>query len=256
MNNNRQIYESEKVVRNYKKLHGLFPAEKKLYDIIKNTKNKQVMLDLGVGAGRTTNFFASNFNNYVGVDFSSVMIDVCRKKFTHLKNVQFINADVASLPELSSDSFNFVLFSLNGIDYLKNLDERIILLSNIYKLLKEDGIFAFSTHNTKAITRVYSFQLPKRNPLKLIPEYFRYKKVREINGAISLHQNKNFCQLYDGGEYFGALTSYILPSYQIVLLRNVGFKKIQTIDIKGNNIPIEKIDTCNDNWVHYICYKN
>ena len=69
------------------------------------------------------------------------------------------------------------------------------------------------------------------------------------------YKDKLFCQLYDGGEYFGALTSYILPSYQILLLQNAGFKKIQAIDIKGNDIPIEKVDTCYDNWVHYICYK-
>ena len=39
------------------------------------------MLDIGVGTGRTSRYFASNFNQYHGIDYSSAMIDFCRKKF-------------------------------------------------------------------------------------------------------------------------------------------------------------------------------
>lgn len=256
MNKNQQIYESEKVVRNYKRLNKLYPAEKILYEIVKNKQIRKTMLDLGIGTGRTTIFFQPLFNHYIGIDFSSGMIDVCRKRFTNLTNTEFINADAASMPELPVKKFDFILFSLNGIDYLKNLEERKNLLSNIYSLLDNNGFFAFSTHNTKTLARLYSFQLPKRNPFRIITEYFRYKKLRKINGSAPEFLNKEFCQLYDGGEYFNALTSYILPSYQLTILKNSGFKEIQTIDIKGNIIPIDKVDSCEDNWIHYLCYKN
>lgn len=255
MNQNRQIYESEKVVQNYKKLQKLFPAEQIFYTLIENKLKKHSMLDLGVGAGRTTEFFADFFDKYIGIDFSSAMIDICKKKFIHLRNADFINADVACLPEMPESDFDFILFSLNGIDYLNNLEDRINLVSKIFKILKVDGIFAFSTHNTNAIKRVYSFQWPKRNPLKLFSEFFRYKKVRKKNGPIAFYQEKQFCQLYDGGEYFGALTSYILPSYQILLLKKAGFAEIKTVDIKGNFVPYQIADTINDNWIHYICSK-
>jgi len=256
MNENRQIYESQKVINGYKKRNQLFPAEIVLYKIITNKQSRNAMLDLGIGAGRTTGFFASLFKQYIGIDISTGMIEVCNERFKNLINTKFINADVASLPELPANNFDFVLFSLNGIDYLKNLEERKILFTNIFNLLDNNGIFAFSTHNTNAINHLYSFQLPKRNPFKLITECIHYKKLRKINGPISGFINKEFFQLYDGGEYFKALTSYILPTFQLKLLNEAGFTTLKTFDIKGNAITLEKINTCKDNWIHYICYKN
>jgi ubiquinone/menaquinone biosynthesis C-methylase UbiE len=255
MNKNRQIYESQKVVRNYKGLNILFPAEKKVYEVIKNKQNNKAMLDLGIGAGRTTSFFRPLFSHYTGIDFSENMINACRKRFTALANTEFINADVTSMPELSVEKFDFILFSLNGIDYLQNLEERKSLLSKLYELLDNNGLFVFSSHNTKALPKLYSFQLPKRNPFKLIPEYFRYRNLKKVNGSLIQFLNKEFCQLYDGGEYFNALTSYILPSFQVRLLEDSGFKNIQAIDIKGSNIPLDKIDSCHDDWIHYLCCK-
>ena len=256
MNENRQIYESKRVVQNYKEKTKLFPAENILLDLVLARKENKSMLDLGVGTGRTTGFFAKHFGNYLGIDISSQMIEVCKQRFTGAENTEFIISDAASLPQLPRKEFDFIFFSFNGIDCLKNLDERIALLGTIHGLLSENGLFAFSSHNTLAVYRLYSFQLPRRNPFKLITEYYHYVKLREVNGPISNFTNKNFFQIYDGCEYFKAKYGYILPSFQINLLAQSGFKNIQAIDIKGENIPLSEVDSCNDNWIHYFCYKN
>src|ERR1035437_3400318 len=155
---NLQTFESPKVVNDYKRRNNfLFPAEKVILGLLTNKIRRETILDLGIGAGRTTVFFAPYFNHYIGIDFSSGMIHACRKTFAKLTNAEFIVADVTSLPNFSVNGFDFVLFSFNGIDCLKNVDERIALLSNVYNLLNYDGIFVFSSHNTLALKRLYSF---------------------------------------------------------------------------------------------------
>lgn len=243
------------MVKHYKGLNKLFPPEKVLLDLITGKQQRRAMLDLGIGGGRTTNLFASYFQRYIGIDFSVGMIETCKQRFSNLKNALFITADAASLPELPLTNFDFILFSLNGISYLKNLEERITLIANIHKLLDNSGIFAFSAHNTNSIKTLYSFQLPKRNPLKLITHFIHYKKIRKINGPLSGYSHKNFFQLYDGGEDFKAFTAYILPSYQVKLLHNAGFKNIQAFDMNGNSLNLDKIDLCRDYWIHYFCRK-
>ncbi|TAL62252.1 MAG: class I SAM-dependent methyltransferase [Bacteroidetes bacterium] len=256
MNENQQIYESKKVVRNYRGLNKIYPAERVLLDIISRKTGKETMLDLGIGAGRTTYHFASLFKKYIGVDFSAGMIVASRNRFKDRLNAEFIVADVTSIPQLQVDHFDFILYSLNGIDCLRNFDDRVKLLSKIYNLLGNGGVFAFSAHNTKAITRLYTFQWPRRNPYRIITEYIKQKKLRSINGPLSNFINKDFFQLYDGGEYFKAFFSYISPALQIKLLKDAGFKKIQTIGIKGNELALEKVIDSDDDWIHYFCYKD
>lgn len=257
MNENRQAYESLKVVRDYKKLNRMFPAEEVLNEMLLKKTLKQNMLDLGVGAGRTTNLFSSYFHHYTGIDFAKPMIEFCENRFKDKSHLNFIHADVTTLDKisLSVENFDFVLYSLNGISYLKTLEDRINLFSNSYNLLNTDGIFAFSAHNSKSIVRRYSYQLPKRNPFRLITELEHYIKIRKINGSVTNFLDKDFFQLYDGGEYFTAYTAYILPSFQIKLLENAGFKNIRTVDIKGNTLSNNNVDDCDDDWIHYFCNK-
>ncbi len=255
MNANQKIYESKIVVHSYSGLKKLFPAEKIIFNLIATKQNKRSILDLGIGAGRTTLFFAPLFETYIGVDFSAGMIESCRNRYRSISNAQFIVADVTTLPKLSINRFDFVLFSFNGIDCLQSIEERVALLTEIHSLLEPGGIFAFSSHNTLALKRLYSFQWPRRNPLKIFSEYVRRRKVSRINGPESNYIGKKFFQVYDGGEDFKVHNSYILPSHQLTLLKESGFQRVEAIDIKGKIIPIDKIDSCNDNWIHYLCYK-
>ena len=258
MNANKQAYESKKVIRTYKGFRKLLPPEKIIHSLISAKQTNHAMLDLGIGTGRTTEFFAPLFDKYVGIDFSSGMIEACSQRFKERKNIHLLTADAVYLPELPEEKFDFILYSLNGISYLRNIDERILLLKNSYALLNNNGTFAFSAHNTKALKSLYSFQWPRRNPVRIITEYFRQKNLRKINGQMSEFEGKSFFQLYDGGEYFKVLTSYILPSFQISLLQKTGFNQIKLMDFKGKDIPLANADEFSeDRWmIYYVCSKN
>ena len=57
-------------------------------------------------------------------------------------------------------SFDFILFSFNGIDYM-NHDERIRTLREIRRILKTGGYFCFSTHNLNFLLKKCSIKLSK-----------------------------------------------------------------------------------------------
>jgi len=250
----QQIYESDNVVNDYIKSIKLDLVENTILEIIKSKTQKYSMLDIGVGTGRTTRYFAPLFQNYIAIDFSAKMIEECKSTYKYLANSVFLHADVTALPKLSIDTFDFVFFSFNGIDTLASIEDRISVINNAFNLVNDAGLFVFSTHSTNALNRLYSFQLP-RNPFKIYGEINRYRKLRKVNGPRQIFENKSFFQVYDGGEYFQLLVSYILPSYQYKIIQNAGFSKIIPYDISGRIIDSKNIDLCYDNWIHFACYK-
>ena len=76
-------------------------------------KNNLKVLDLGVGAGRTTKFLMDLADEYVGIDYSQGMINACKKG--KLSKLKFFVADAQNLNFLDSNYFDFILFSYNGI---------------------------------------------------------------------------------------------------------------------------------------------
>ena len=97
------------------------------------------MLDIGVGAGRTTKHFAGLVKEYVGVDYSITMIKACREKFPQYR---LEVADARNLSLFDDAYFDFVLFSFNGIDAVEHQD-RLAILREIRRVLRKGGYFCF-----------------------------------------------------------------------------------------------------------------
>ncbi len=254
MKENQKIYNSNEVIAEYKKKVGLTTPESVLFNWVKKNVSCESILDIGVGAGRTTHFYAPVFKKYIGVDYSENMINSCRVKYANFFNAEFIHADANGMPEFTIDKFDLIQFSLNGIDYLETIEERINLLSKLFLLLKNKGVFIFSTHNVYSLYRLYSFQIP-RNPFKIPLEISRYLNLRKINGNKENYLNKTFFRIYDGGENFKVNTCYIAPEFQYKLLVETGFNDIVAYDLKGKEIDNNNLIQSNDDWIHFKCRK-
>jgi SAM-dependent methyltransferase len=109
------------------------------------------LLDLGVGAGRTTVFLAPLARRYVGVDYAEPMVKACRERFPGLA---FQHADAADLSDFDDASFDAVVFSFNGIDYISPAERRQRCLAECARVLRDDGVLIFSRHNPRAILRL------------------------------------------------------------------------------------------------------
>jgi ubiquinone/menaquinone biosynthesis C-methylase UbiE len=77
--NSRERYNARDVVEAYAALDGLSAAEDRLFDSF--LRPGMDVLDLGVGAGRTTRALQGLAGRYVGVDYAERMIDRCRVLF-------------------------------------------------------------------------------------------------------------------------------------------------------------------------------
>jgi ubiquinone/menaquinone biosynthesis C-methylase UbiE len=221
-------FDKDAIVRKYSKDSYLFPSERSMLRELKSHP-KRSMLDLGVGAGRTTQFFAPLFDRYIGLDLSRKMIKAARE--TH-KNHEFIVGDAASLP-FPDNSFDFVLFSYNGIDYLTH-KKRLSALREIRRVMKKGSSFLFSTHNING-----------KEPIRSL----RTAAFALIRTAIL--PRKGWAIIRDGTGMFRIRTYYISPTEQLKQLDRAGFRDVRGFGMDGK--PCGKNPT--DLWIHLSCRK-
>lgn len=138
------------------------------------------MLDLGVGAGRTTLHFAPRTAHYVGVDYSAPLIAECRRRFPSPPwRVRFEHADARSIPMVANESFDLVLFSVNGLDCLDDGGRREAL-AETWRVCKPGATFFFSSHNLEAIATALSLRAhlralrTGRSPLRFLLAVVRH----------------------------------------------------------------------------------
>lgn len=143
---NLKIYDTLQVAEYYAALDYLTPCERLLFETY--IAPGSTILDLGVGGGRTTAYLAERASRYVGVDYAAAMVKACQAKF---RGLEFLVADAADLSLFPDTSFDVVVFSFNGIDYVLPDERRRCCLNHIYRILKAGGVVIFSSHNPRSV---------------------------------------------------------------------------------------------------------
>ena len=75
---NRDIYESQATVENYSHDNYIFSPETVIIKKLISDNINGSMLDIGMGAGRTTKHFSNYFNKYIGLDYSQTMVSMSK----------------------------------------------------------------------------------------------------------------------------------------------------------------------------------
>ena len=121
---------------------GLFAQEQKAIDRYFDESDARV-LDLGCGSGRVTHHLFEMGYDVVGVDPSEAMIGEATSIHPE---IDFAVGDGTDL-HFQDNTFDYVLFTYYGLDYIHPEERRIRALQEIYRVLKPGGIFVFSSHN-------------------------------------------------------------------------------------------------------------
>jgi SAM-dependent methyltransferase len=253
----RGTYEDPQVVASYGRTRELQLPEQTLLEEFGPALARMDMLDLGVGAGRTAWFFAPRVKTYLGLDYARTMIDRCNQDLPAYK---FVVGDACRLDFAADNSYDFVLFSYNGIDHLE-LPERERALSEMRRVLRPGGVMAFSSHNA--------------NYLPVIVEKYRFRiqaNVRETARSLkwamifNLHNpTLRFRLPIDVGIVNDGLHAfrssgicYIRPDLQAAALARLGMTDIRCA---MNDTPHfvdgsdRQVATFGSPWVYYLCRK-
>lgn len=251
MNTNQKAWENSSIVADYKRFNVLSKPEKVILETIKKSTNNKSMLDIGIGAGRTTLYFAEIFEKYIGVDYSEKMVDACKDRFKNLKSAQFLCCDARNMSQFSDNSFDFVFFSFNGIDNVSH-EDRMIILKEIYRVLKPNGIFYFSTHNLFNIPKLFKYKWGK-NPVNWLKHYKNFLHFKEIHPSIEELMKQKYTFINNIAFNFCLNQYYVNPQEQIEQLVQTGFKNISVLSLKsGEKLALEtKWNSVDDAWLYF-----
>ncbi len=255
---NRDTYQSEDVIAYYSGMSSLFPPEAAILGLLQNRLHGMKMLDIGVGAGRTTPFFAPFVREYVGIDYSEEMIAACKKKFSGSgSHVSFDVMDVREMSGFKGSLFDFVLFSYNGIDYIGH-EDRLKAFREIRKVMKRGGTFCFSTHNIQNVETVFHLKHHlSLNPVAALKGALKWALLRTAyNRHLSLRELKNapYAVVNDSAHRFRLETYYISPAEQARQLEGL-FENISLWGLSdGRKIEEkERWDLVKDDWLTFLC---
>lgn len=210
------------------------------------------MLDIGVGAGRTTLHFAELTKEYVGIDTSEKMIKVCEERFVNMdKGISFKVCNVRDMKNFGDNYFDFILFSYNGIDYLNHIG-RLEALREIKRVGKQGSLFCFSSHNIYSLKKEFSFSWSK-NLLYIL----KFPITRLLNPSPEELEKMEYVLINDSSHLFSLVTYYIKPEKQIDQLTELGFKNIKVFSLEeGKEIKtISNLSYIKDRWLYYVCNK-
>jgi len=270
MPSQKGLYNSKKIYSDYAQRNYLEKPEIAILDELFYQLASMDMLDMGVGGGRTTSYFAPIAKSYIGADYASQMVKVCREKFKD--KYKFIESDVRSMNEFEDNSFDFVLFSFNGIDSFGHQD-RLKALKEIRRVLKNNGYFCFSSHNLnwKNLQNLFSFKLNDynnknmygiKNPIKRQTYLFKTKyrafrlallnKSFKMADLIARLREKDYGHIYDNSLNGKAKIYYISYHEQLRQLERAGF--IETFSYSRNGLKTtDEEELNNGGWIYYLC---
>ncbi|MDD5621576.1 MAG: class I SAM-dependent methyltransferase [Actinomycetota bacterium] len=264
------LYNSESISDEYAKRDYLEGAESAIIKKFGSRFKKMDMLDMGVGGGRTTKYFAPLVKSYIGADYAPNMITRCRVKYRG--KYSFMESDVRSMNMFGSNMFDFVLFSYNGIDSFSH-EDRFAALKEIKRVLRSNGYLYFSSHNLnwENLSDLFNFKsggmgTDKKNGsrdfIRLLGSSIKsgFKKLR-LNILNRNLRSKDFVQhlkekqrglIYDNSLNGKASVYYITRAEQIRQLEDAGFKNITTYSRNGTNTGNEE-KLNEDGWIYYLC---
>ena len=245
----------DRLAADYEARSGPMPTEAALLRRLAGRLERLAMLDLGVGAGRTTAIFAPLVARYVGLDYSAEMIDRARAH-AGLPSVELLAvADARDLARWHGRGFDLALFSFNGIDYVDVPDRRRIL-AEVRRCLADDGTFAFGTHSLNGLPLRHRLERPTlRDPVRpLVRSLRRAVRVARLNRRLDLEaaRARGWTRIRDDAHGFTIpATTYVDPAYEHRELRESGFAVEDVLDASGAVVPSEAPGS--DAHLFYVC---
>lgn len=212
------------------------------------------VLDMGVGPGRTTAYLSRLTPRYVGIDYSPSMVQHCIRRFP---GARIELGDARDLSRFEPSSLDFVLFSYGAISALDH-EGRLRVLSEVRRILRPEGVFAFSAHNREyrgahAGPRLH----PHRNPVTFLVNGLRW--LRNLwNHARRRHlerETPEYALINDLAEGFRLIHYYIDHRQQRRQLAESGLDAVAVYDDELNAVQPDS-HPAKAPWIWYVARRS
>jgi SAM-dependent methyltransferase len=248
-NSSTQAYNSPEVVERYADAADLTPAEEVLFG--RYLRTGMDILDIGVGAGRTTAALRAVAGRYVGVDYAEAMVEACRRRFPDL---EFLQADAADLSAFPDASFDAVIFSFNGVDCLPGDDRRHLFLKEAHRLLRPAGVLILSRHNARSL-----FMVPLEPRHRGLRTRLGWLKYAALENAWRIRAIPTQAPFWRGeGPFKDHAAEYNGSELQVASRRRVVEELVSQdftlLDVVGSNHPL-RLPSAATAWWYYAFMK-
>jgi SAM-dependent methyltransferase len=243
---NLKAYSDPAVVSLYAKMEKLQPCEELIFQ--RWIRLGATVLDLGVGGGRTAGPLSKIAGRYIGIDYSQAMVEACRARYPQL---EFRCGDATDLSQFQDGLFDAVVFSFNGIDYIRDDEGRAKCLSEVARVLKPGGVFVASSHNARVIGVWPQLQTARgaRIPWRII--YSLYASTRLAARSLS-HAAFWYGSGYVLDPLHGGLATY--TSTPRTFTPQIEAASLEVVDIVGGRYPEVQALSLTP-WHYYACRK-
>jgi SAM-dependent methyltransferase len=258
---NRDTWKRPGTVRQYERLEGWTdPGEHAAVDYVAAEVRGQPILDIGVGAGRTTPLLQAVSSDYLGIDYTEEMVRACR---AHHPGTRIEHMDARDLGRLEAGHFALAVFSFNGIDAV-HVEERHRVLREVHRVLRPRGLFIVSAHNRHGPghgERPHLHVDMTWNPLKLgwrtlktarsLPRsWLNSRRLRALNET-----HDDWSVMNCGAHDFGIVVVYTSLAEQKRQLAAAGFDTELVLDNVAGRPVSDDADTRGAWWFHYVARK-
>lgn len=175
------------IAQQYSEEFGKYIEDLDVYEEYeKNLNENAKILDLGAGSGRTYSYFNERGYEYIGLDFSQKMRDYAYKLHGEFP---YIVDDMINIKKYFANNSLDAVFAVYSLFHLP-MEDLKQLLSDIYDVLKNNGIFLFTYQIGKGEEMVDEPYL-NENGKKVL--YMSYQTNDEIKNLLDLF---SFTELY------------------------------------------------------------
>lgn len=210
-----------RVYRNFEK--------EKLYELIANSPDKSLAIDLGCATGIISFEIASHFSKVIGYDISPEMIAMARRKITDSSShVEFVELNIEEEINLPADSVSLAVMNMGTASDIKDIKG---VLQQLKKILHPQGKFFLSFYNSQSLLAKIGF-IPWPMPLAAhIDSGNRCLEVRCNNEVFFLYARpRSIEEVKNLLSDFEIDAAYSFPTFSSILPNIV----LEDEDVDGN----------------------
>lgn len=207
------------------------------------------VLDMGVGAGRTTRFIAPLARRYECFDYAPAMVAWMRR---HMPDISVRQCDARDLSPYADHSFDVVMASNCLFDAFDHAD-RLRALAEAARVLRPGGVLIFSAHNLRYR---HARQVPglkwSANPARTAFEALRWARYAFNYLRLRRHQQRapDHAVLISPAHAFGLLLYFIDPQAQQAQLAAAGFDTLDMFDGDGRRVDLIPAVVDDSAWLY------